>query len=89
MNRASVSARQSDMSDELRGGAWTEGGSFGDWWKLVVAGPLIIIVVIIGGSLGVDAWFVAFGVMIFAGLLTALGLILGLARLFMRRTAGA
>lgn len=89
MNRADVSAQQSDMSDERRGGASAEAGPFGDWWKLVVAGPLIIIVVIIGGSLGVDAWFVAFGAMIFAGLLTALGLILGLARLFMRRTAGA
>ncbi len=74
------------MIDELRGGVLTERDSFGDWWKLVVAGPLIIVAVIIGGSLGVDAWFVAFGAVIFAALLIALGLILGLARLWTRRT---
>jgi len=74
------------MSDELRGGVLTEQDSFGDWWKLVVAGPLIILVVIIGAGLGIDAWFVAFGAVIFAGLLMALGLILGLARLWTRRT---
>ena len=87
MNRADVSAQQSDMSDERRGGAWTEGGSFGDWWKLVVAGPLIVIAVIVGAGLGVDAWFIGFAAVIFAVLLTALGLVLGFVRLLTRRSS--
>lgn len=63
-------------------------GGITGWWKLVVAGPLIIGAVIAGASLGVDAWFVGFAAVIFAVLLTVLGSILGCVRLLTRRAPG-
>ena len=59
------------------------------WWKLVVVGPLIILAVIVAAGWGVEAWFVGFAAVIFGGLLLALGLVLGLVRLWVRRSAGS
>ena len=87
MNRAPRSVQQSDMSHEQRGRrASTEWGD-ADWWKLVVAGPLILIAVIVSARLGVEAWFVGFAAVIIAVLLTALGLVLGFVRLMTRRSS--
>ncbi len=51
------------------------------WWKFLLAGPAIIVVVIIGSAAGIDAWFVGFAAVMFAVLLIAVGLVLGLIRL--------
>jgi uncharacterized protein YwlG (UPF0340 family) len=55
------------------------------WWKLVVAGPVIIGGVIVAAGLGVDAWFVGMFFVFLALILTGVGLLLGLARLTARR----
>jgi Flp pilus assembly protein TadB len=55
------------------------------WWKFVVAGPAIILAVIIGSGVGIDAWFVAFSAVIFAFMLIAVGLVLGVAHLILQR----
>ncbi len=68
---------------------WTAPVDVDGWWKLVVAGPLIILAVIVAAGLGVEAWFVGFVAVIFGGLLLALGLVLGLVRLWVRRSAGS
>jgi hypothetical protein len=86
MNRCRRSAQQTGMSEPRRiGHVWKAPDDGAGWWKLAVAGPLIIMAVIIGASLGVDAWFVGFAAVIFAMLLTTLGLVLGLVRLLTRR----
>ena len=88
MNRSPRSAQQTGMSKPRRiGHGWTAPVDGADWWKLAVAGPLIIMAVIIGASLGVDAWFVGFAAVILAGLLTTLGLVLGLVRLATHRSS--
>lgn len=55
------------------------------WWKLVVAGPIIIGGVIVAAELGVEAWFVGMLFVFVALILTGVGLLLGLARLTARR----
>jgi hypothetical protein len=55
------------------------------WWKLVVAGPIIIGGVIVAAELGVEAWFVGMLLVFVALILTGVGLLLGLARLTARR----
>ncbi len=72
--------------------AWRRAGPIGGristegWWKLVLAGPCIIVAVIIGAGLGVDAW----EVMVFLGLVafvvTGTGVLLGIARLAKRHS---
>jgi len=56
------------------------------WWKLVVAGPCIVIGVIVAAEIGVDAWFLGILLVLFAFVLTGTGLLLGLLRLTNRRT---
>jgi len=56
------------------------------WWKFVIAGPCIIVGVIIAAGLGVDAWFVGVVAVFLAFVLTGVGLLLGLARLVSRRS---
>ena len=72
--------------------SWKRSGPVGaklstdGWWKLVLAGPCIIVAVIIGAGLGVDAW----EVMVFLGLVafvvTGTGVLLGIARLAKRHS---
>ena len=57
----------------------------GNWWKLVAAGPCLVIAVIIGAGLGIDAWFVGVLVVLTAFVLTATGLLLGVFHLTSRR----
>lgn len=56
------------------------------WWKLVIAGPCIVAVVIIAAGFGVEAWFVGIVAVFFAFVLTGVGLLLGVARLVSRRS---
>jgi hypothetical protein len=58
----------------------------GGWWKLVVAGPCIIVAVIVAAGLGVEAWFVGMALVFVAFVLTGTGLLLGLVRLANRRS---
>lgn len=59
------------------------------WWKFVIAGPIVIAAVIIGAALGADAWFVGFSAVMLACLLVAVGGLLGLAHLVVRRRSVA
>ena len=56
-----------------------------NWWKFLVAGPMLVVAVIIGSRVGLDAWFVGFFTVISAFLLVAVGLVLGLGKLAARR----
>ena len=56
-----------------------------NWWKFLMAGPMLIVAVIIGSAVGLDAWFVGFFTVISAFLLVAVGLVLGLGHLAARR----
>lgn len=90
MNRSPSSAQQTGMNETRRIGQMGSVRVHGaGWWKLVVAGPLIIVAVIVCASFGVDAWFVGFAAVIFAVLLTVLGLALGLVRLSTLRRPAA
>ena len=71
--------------------AWRRVGPIGGsvqtshWWKLMLAGPLVIGAVILAAGLGVEAWFVGM-IAVFLGLiLTGTGLLLGLVRVATRR----
>lgn len=55
------------------------------WWKFVTAGPVIIGGVVLAAGLGVEAWFLGMFFVFFALILTVIGLLLGLARLFVGR----
>lgn len=59
------------------------------WWKPVVAGAVLILVVIAGSAVGVDAWFLGFFAVILAFGLMAVGLAMGLAHLVSLRRSGA
>ena len=48
----------------------------GSWWKLVAAGPCLVIAVIVGAGFGIDAWFVGVIVVLTAFVLTGTGLLL-------------
>lgn len=56
------------------------------WWKLVVAGPCIVIAVIVAAGIGVEAWYLGILLVLFACVLTGTGLLLGVLRLTNRRT---
>ena len=74
--------------------AWRRAGPFRGtststnraWWKLLIAGPCIVAVVIIAAGFGVEAWFVGVVAVFFAFVLTGVGLLLGVARLVSRRS---
>lgn len=57
----------------------------GGWWKLIAAGPCILIVVIVAAGVGVEAWELGILAVFFAFVLTGTGLLLGLVRLANRR----
>jgi hypothetical protein len=56
------------------------------WWKFVVAGPLLIGAVILGAGLGVRAWFLGLAVVLAALASVAVGLALAVANLVARHT---
>lgn len=56
------------------------------WWKLVVAGPCIVLAVIVAAGIGVEAWYLGMLLVLFACVLTGTGLLLGVLRLTNRRT---
>lgn len=60
----------------------------GHWWKLLAAGPCLVIAVI-GAGLGIDAWFVGVTVVLTAFVLTSTGLLLGVLNLTSRRSRSA
>lgn len=59
------------------------------WWKPVVAGAVLILLVIAGSGVGVDAWFLGFFAVILAVSLVAVGLAMGLAHLVSLHWSGA
>lgn len=72
--------------------AWRRAGPIGGristqgWWKLVVAGPCIIIAVSVAARLGVDAWMAGMFAVLIAFVVTATGVLLGIAHLAKRRS---
>jgi hypothetical protein len=60
----------------------------GSWWKLLVAGPCLVVVVILAAGAGVEAWYLGLASVLLALLLVALGLVLGVLNLVKRRTRG-
>ena len=61
----------------------TDGGS--GWWKLLLAGPLLIGLVLVASGLGVQAWFLGIATVLVAITLVAAGVVLGIVRLLSRR----
>ena len=55
------------------------------WWKLVLAGPVLIGVVVIAAGAGVEAWFAGVLTVLIGLILSFVGLLLGLVRLTSRR----
>jgi hypothetical protein len=48
------------------------------WWKLVLAGPGLIGVVIIAAELGIEAWYLGMTLVLIGAALSFAGIILGL-----------
>jgi tellurite resistance protein TehA-like permease len=71
--------------------AWRRVGPVGGsvqtqhWWKLVLAGPVLIGGVIVAAQAGVEAWFAGLLTVFLGLILTGTGLLLGLTRLTTRR----
>jgi hypothetical protein len=59
------------------------------WWKLMLAGPCLLAVVVVSASAGVEAWFLGLFIVVLAFAVTGLGALLGLVRLNHRRTGTA
>ena len=59
------------------------------WWKPVVTGAVLILLVTAGSGVGVDAWFLGLFAVIFAFGLTVVGLAMGLAHLVTLHRSGA
>jgi hypothetical protein len=57
----------------------------GTWWKLLLAGPGLVAVVIVAARLGVEAWYLGMLTLLVAFVLTAVGLGLGVAQLLNHR----
>ncbi len=55
------------------------------WWKLVLAGPVLLGGVIVAAEAGVEAWFAGLLIVFLGLILTGVGLLLGLMRLTTRR----
>lgn len=89
VNRAAGSSVRMDMSEQHRIGQSEWSTYTRAWWKFVIAGPILVAAVIIGAALGVDAWFVAFSAVMLACVLIAVGGLLGLAHLVVRRRSVA
>lgn len=58
------------------------------WWKFLVAGPCLVVLVIVAAGVGVEAWYLGMVVVFAAFVSTATGLVLGLAHLFTHRLRG-
>jgi hypothetical protein len=56
------------------------------WWKPIVVGVVLVLAVIVGSSVGIDAWFLGFFAVILGCSLIAVGVVLGLAHLVARRS---
>ena len=89
VNRSAGSSVRTDMSERHRVGRSEWSVYTRAWWKFVIAGPVIIATVIIGAALGVDAWFAGFTSVVLAFLLIAVGCLLALAQLAVRRRSVA
>ncbi len=77
------------MRDEHRIGRSEWSVSLRSWWKPVVAGVVLILLVIVGSTVGVDAWFLGvFAVILAFGLMTV-GFAMGLAHLVSLHRSGA
>ena len=59
------------------------------WWKPVVAGAVLFLLVIVGSTVGVDAWFLGVIAVILAFGLMTVGLGMGLAHLVSLHRSGA
>lgn len=77
------------MRDQHRIGRWEWSASLRSWWKPAVAGAVLILLVIAGSGVGVDAWFLGFFAVILACWLMAVGLAMGLAHFVSLRRSGA
>ncbi len=72
--------------------AWKRSGPIGaklatdSWWKLVLAGPCIIVAVIVVAGFGVEAWELMMLALLVAFVATATGVLLGIARLAQRHS---
>lgn len=71
---------------------WKRSGPIGaristdGWWKLVLAGPCIIVAVIVAAGFGVEAWEVMMLALLVAFVATGTGVLLGIARLAQRHS---
>ena len=71
---------------------WRRSGPIGGristdgWWKLVLAGPCIIVAVIVAAGLGVEAWELGMLAVFVAFVITGTGLLLGVAHLAKRHS---
>lgn len=80
------------VADATAGIAWRRSGPVGDristnvWWKLVLTGPCIVAAVVIAAGLGVDAWMLGMFAVFVACVVTATGVLLGIARLAQRHS---
>ena len=68
-----------------RAAPFQEPGLSRQWWKFLIAGPVLIGVVIVAAGLGAQAWFLGFAVVITAIGLIAVGVVLGVAHAVGRR----
>ena len=70
--------------------AWRRAAPVGEsiqtqhWWKLVLAGPVLVGGVIVAAEAGVEAWFAGLLTVFLGLILTGVGLLLGLMRLTTR-----
>jgi hypothetical protein len=60
-------------------------GLSAQWWKFVVAGPVLIGSVVVAAGFGVEAWFLGMAVIIAALGLVGIGVVLAVVRLAGRR----
>jgi hypothetical protein len=59
------------------------------WWQLMLAGPGLLIAVVVGSAMGIEAWFLGIIIVIAAFAMTGVGALLGVLRLYDRRTGTA
>ena len=74
------------MSEQHRSGRSEWSVLARSWWKPLVVGAVLVLAVIVGSGVGIDAWFLGFFAVILACLLIAVGVVLGLAHLVARRS---
>ena len=57
-----------------------------NWWKYLIAGPSLVAAVMLAAGAGVEAWFLGMACVLTAFVLTAVGLLLGVTHLVIRRS---